>query len=43
MDALVASLSDPQGFGLHYEWAATGTAAETLGAAPVTVWRCRPP
>lgn len=30
LDALVASLSDPGGFGLHYEWATTGTAAETL-------------
>src|SRR5574338_529267 len=30
VDALVASLSDPAGFGLHYEWATPGTAAETL-------------
>ncbi len=30
VDALVASLSDPAGFGLRYEWATTGTAAETL-------------
>ena len=30
VDALVASLSDPQGFDLHYEWATSGTAAETL-------------
>jgi tetratricopeptide (TPR) repeat protein len=30
LDALVASLSDPAGFGLHYEWATTGTASETL-------------
>jgi hypothetical protein len=30
VDAMVAMLSDPDGFGLRYEWAATGTAAETL-------------
>ena len=30
LDALVSSLSDPEGFGLHYEWARSGTAAETL-------------
>jgi len=30
VDALVAALSDPAGFGLRYEWATTGTAAETL-------------
>jgi tetratricopeptide (TPR) repeat protein len=30
VEALVSSLSDPAGFGLRYEWAASGTAAETL-------------
>ncbi|HVH17503.1 MAG TPA: tetratricopeptide repeat protein [Myxococcota bacterium] len=30
VDALVSSLSDPAGFGLRYEWATSGTAAETL-------------
>jgi transglutaminase-like putative cysteine protease len=30
VEALVASLSDPAGFSLHYEWATSGTAAETL-------------
>ena len=30
IDALVSSLSDPAGFGLHYEWATSGTAAQTL-------------
>ena len=30
VDALVASLSDPDGFGLHYQWATSGTAKETL-------------
>lgn len=30
VDALVAALGDPQGFGLRYEWATSGTAAETL-------------
>jgi hypothetical protein len=30
VDALVAALRDPAGFGLRYEWATTGTAAETL-------------
>jgi tetratricopeptide (TPR) repeat protein len=28
--ALVDALSDPEVFGLHYEWATSGTAAETL-------------
>jgi tetratricopeptide (TPR) repeat protein len=28
--ALVDALSDPEAFGLHYEWAANGTASETL-------------
>jgi tetratricopeptide (TPR) repeat protein len=30
VDALVEALSDPHGFGLRYEWATSGTAAETL-------------
>jgi tetratricopeptide (TPR) repeat protein len=30
VDSLVAALSDPAGFGLRYEWATSGTAAETL-------------
>ena len=30
LETLVASLSDPAVFGLHYEWARSGTAAETL-------------
>lgn len=29
-DALVAALGDPNAFGLRYEWAASGTASETL-------------
>jgi tetratricopeptide (TPR) repeat protein len=28
--ALIDSLSDPEAFGLRYEWAATGTASETI-------------
>jgi tetratricopeptide (TPR) repeat protein len=30
VDALVAALTDPSGFGLRYEWATSGTAKETL-------------
>lgn len=30
VEALVDALSAPEGFGLHYEWATSGTAAETL-------------
>ena len=29
-EALVSSLSDPDGFNLHYQWATSGTAKETL-------------
>jgi tetratricopeptide (TPR) repeat protein len=29
-EALVSSLSDPDGFGLRYQWAISGTAAQTL-------------
>jgi tetratricopeptide (TPR) repeat protein len=30
VDALVSAIQDPQGFGLRYEWATSGTASETI-------------